>query len=56
MSVDGRFMLNQSRNWTVSSFVISFMTLYVLVAASNGMQAERLCSNKIPHFLTGGAG
>jgi len=27
-----------------------------LVAVSKGMQAVKLCTNKIIHFLTGGAG
>jgi len=30
--------------------------LNALVAISNGMWAVKLCTNKILHFLTGGAG
>jgi len=33
----------------------SFSNPYVLTAVSKGMQAEKLCSNKILQLLTGGA-
>jgi len=36
--------------------LVSFPHPNVLVAVSKGMQAVKLCSNKILQFLTGGAG
>jgi len=49
-------LVEQSTDNTAGEFQHFLPNPNVLVAISKGMQAVKLCTNKILQFLTGGAG